>query len=509
MARALIVGYDGSRVRAGRARAGDRARGRHRRPDRDRVRLRARRPRRGARRSPRAGAQVRRAGHRAGARARARGRRRGESWRWSPSARSTRCSRSPRSTTRARSSSAPTASARSRAAILGSTPHKLLHLSERPVLVVPVARRLTACRVVSAAVSAAYDRLAELPISIESYELTGHDREFGDFTRPSTVDPPARRRRGGNRRGRRLRRPRPHRPPRRRPGARPHAAPTTLGEVCELLGELDLFAGAAPEYEPRATTAAGPTSRRRSTSRCARTGSRSGRWSSATRSRFASSARPGSAASATTQRASNTEAIRKRLDKYPDLRVQARPRERLGRGADRRDRRAGAGPGARPQGPSTAAPRSTSRPTPSSTAPSPRRFPEAYLEDPDINDETRAVLEPHADRVTWDAPLHSLADVKEMAPQGDQLEALAVRLAAGAARRSTSTASARGSRSTAAARARSSAAAARSSTWPRSFTPTRPTTSPPRATTTRRSRPGCRPARWTRRQSETGFRWAE
>ena len=35
--------------------------------------------------------------------------------------------------------------------------------------------------------STVYDRLSELPISIESYELTGHDREFGDFTRPSTV----------------------------------------------------------------------------------------------------------------------------------------------------------------------------------------------------------------------------------------------------------------------------------------------------------------------------------
>ena len=39
-------------------------------------------------------------------------------------------------------------------------------------------------------------------------------------------------------------------------------------------------------------------------------------------------------------------------------------------------------------------------------------FPEAYLEDPDLNDETRPVLEPHADRITWDANLHSLADVK-------------------------------------------------------------------------------------------------
>jgi L-alanine-DL-glutamate epimerase-like enolase superfamily enzyme len=39
-------------------------------------------------------------------------------------------------------------------------------------------------------------------------------------------------------------------------------------------------------------------------------------------------------------------------------------------------------------------------------------FPDAYLEDPDLNDETRAVLEPQADRITWDAPLHSLADIE-------------------------------------------------------------------------------------------------
>jgi len=38
-------------------------------------------------------------------------------------------------------------------------------------------------------------------------------------------------------------------------------------------------------------------------------------------------------------------------------------------------------------------------------------FPDAWLEDPDLNDQTRPVLEPHRDRVTWDAPIHSVADV--------------------------------------------------------------------------------------------------
>jgi L-alanine-DL-glutamate epimerase-like enolase superfamily enzyme len=38
-------------------------------------------------------------------------------------------------------------------------------------------------------------------------------------------------------------------------------------------------------------------------------------------------------------------------------------------------------------------------------------FPDAWLEDPDLNDETRSVLEPHRDRITWDAPIHSVEDI--------------------------------------------------------------------------------------------------
>ena len=41
-------------------------------------------------------------------------------------------------------------------------------------------------------------------------------------------------------------------------------------------------------------------------------------------------------------------------------------------------------------------------------------FPDAWLEDPDVNDETRPVLEPHWDRVTWDAPIHSVADIEAL-----------------------------------------------------------------------------------------------
>ena len=43
-----------------------------------------------------------------------------------------------------------------------------------------------------------------------------------------------------------------------------------------------------------------------------------------------------------------------------------------------------------------------------------RAFPEAWLEDPRLNDETRPVLEPHRGRITWDFPIHSVADVEAL-----------------------------------------------------------------------------------------------
>jgi hypothetical protein len=42
-------------------------------------------------------------------------------------------------------------------------------------------------------------------------------------------------------------------------------------------------------------------------------------------------------------------------------------------------------------------------------------FPEAWIEDPAVTDETRPILEPHAGRITWDAPIHSVQDI-ESAP---------------------------------------------------------------------------------------------
>jgi hypothetical protein len=41
-------------------------------------------------------------------------------------------------------------------------------------------------------------------------------------------------------------------------------------------------------------------------------------------------------------------------------------------------------------------------------------FPDAWLEDPDVTEQTRPLLDPVSERVTWDAPIHSIADIEAM-----------------------------------------------------------------------------------------------
>jgi L-alanine-DL-glutamate epimerase-like enolase superfamily enzyme len=41
-------------------------------------------------------------------------------------------------------------------------------------------------------------------------------------------------------------------------------------------------------------------------------------------------------------------------------------------------------------------------------------FPEAWLEDPALTPETDPILEPHRDRITWDAPIHSIDDIEAL-----------------------------------------------------------------------------------------------
>jgi L-alanine-DL-glutamate epimerase-like enolase superfamily enzyme len=259
-----------------------------------------------------------------------------------------------------------------------------------------------------------YDRLAALPIRIESYELEDQDREYGEFTRPSTII----HMRGDGHEGLGedvVYTPLDHIAHRDAGPVHDLSGPSTLGELCELLGELDLFPGAAPEYEEASRhyrrwayeSAALDLALRQSGVPLHEAVGREPEPLT-----FVCSTRLGGIGEDAPP--STTEPVRKRLAKYPTLRFKLDPENDWDdelvaelkeiAEVDILDLKG------------------LYKGTPVDVETDPdlyRRvadaFPNAYLEDPDINDETRPVLKPRADRITWDAPLHSLADVEERA----------------------------------------------------------------------------------------------
>ena len=260
-----------------------------------------------------------------------------------------------------------------------------------------------------------FDRLAALPVRISSYELEDRDRQYGDFTRPSTIihlrgdgeeglgedvvydvlDHVAHRDAGA---------------------VHDLSGPDTVGELCELLGERDLFGDAPPVREPSRgyrrwayESAALDLALRQSGVPLHEAVGRDPRPLT-----FVCSTRLGGIGEDAPP--STTEPVRKRLAKYPTLRFKLDPEndwddeliEELKEVAkvDILDLKG------------------LYRGTPVDVETDPELYravadawPDAYLEDPDLNDETRSVLEPHADRITWDAPLHSLADIVERDPK--------------------------------------------------------------------------------------------
>lgn len=255
-----------------------------------------------------------------------------------------------------------------------------------------------------------YEELAKLPISADSYELTGHDREFGDFTRPSTLI----HLRGGGEEGLGedvVYTVLDHIAHRDAGAVHDLTGPGTLGELCELIGSLDLFAGAPPEYEASLhyrrwayeSAALDLALRQNGLSL----------WEAVEREpnplRFVCSTRLGRFGE--DAEGSSTEPLRKRLERYPGLEFKLDPENDWTEELIEEVREL--------------APvrvldlKGLYRGTPVDVETDPElyravaaAFPEAYLEDPDLNDETRPVLEPHDERITWDANLHSLADVK-------------------------------------------------------------------------------------------------
>ena len=258
----------------------------------------------------------------------------------------------------------------------------------------------------------AFDRLAALPIRVEGYDLEDNDREYSsEFTRPSTIV----HMRGGGEEGIGedvIYDVLDHIGMRDAGPVLDLGGPGTLGALCDLLGELDLFGGAPPVREPSRHY-------RRWAFESAALDLALRQNGLAFHAAVGREARPVTFVNSTRLSSfgddapSSAEPIRSRLRNYPGLRFKLDPEndwtpELISElkeiaEVDILDLKG------------------LYRGTPVDVETDPElyaavahAFPDAYLEDPDLNDETRPVLEPHKDRITWDAPIHAVADIEAL-----------------------------------------------------------------------------------------------
>jgi L-alanine-DL-glutamate epimerase-like enolase superfamily enzyme len=260
--------------------------------------------------------------------------------------------------------------------------------------------------------AATFDALAKLPIAVEGYELEDRDRTYGDFTRPSTII----HLHGGGREGigedvvyDDL----DHIAHRDAGSVHDLSAATTLGELCELVGELDLFPGAPPvrefsrhyrrwAYESAALDLA---LRQSDVPLHAALGRDPRPLTFVCSTRLSSFREDGGP--------STTEPVRKRLAKYPTLRFKLDPENDWDDELIAELKEITEVDVLDLKGLYKGTPVDVET-DPELYRRSAEAFPEAWLEDPDLKEETGPVLEPHADRITWDAPLHSLADITSL-----------------------------------------------------------------------------------------------
>ena len=250
-----------------------------------------------------------------------------------------------------------------------------------------------------------FDRLADLPLEVEGYELEGHEFEASpEFTRVSTTI----RIRGGGEEGigedvtyDAL----DHIAMQDAGPVQPLAGNHTIGSFCDLVGGLDLFSVGEPV---------------RDVSRLYR------RWafeSAALDLALRQQGIPltealGREAQPVTFVASlrlhdppSLEPITSRLARYPTLRFKLDPTsswsddliaDLVATGAVDSVDFKGHYKGTVVDQP----------PDPELYAKVVEAFPDAWIEDPALTDETDPILEPHRDRITWDAPIHSIADIE-------------------------------------------------------------------------------------------------
>jgi hypothetical protein len=257
---------------------------------------------------------------------------------------------------------------------------------------------------------ATFDSLADLPLQVDSYELEGSRYEAGTFERLTTTV----RMRGGDEEGM---------------GEDvtydgvDHVAlqdagsvhdltgPGSLGALCELIGGLDLFPAepvreVSRRYRRWAFESAALDLALRQAGRSL--GEAVGREPSPVT--FVASMRlsaPGS------EVGSSIEPLRRKLDAYPTLRFKLDPTNDWDEELIGQIVATGAVDSLDLKGMYKGTPVDVET-DPELYARLVAAFPEAWLEDPDINDETRPVLEPHFERVTWDAPIHSIADIEAL-----------------------------------------------------------------------------------------------
>ncbi|MBA2240941.1 MAG: hypothetical protein H0W09_06830 [Solirubrobacterales bacterium] len=252
-----------------------------------------------------------------------------------------------------------------------------------------------------------YESLAALPISISGYELEERDRTYGSFTRPSTVI----HLHGGGEEGQGedvvydvL----DHIAHRDAGPVHDLSAPSTLGELCELVGSLDLFPGAAPLMDASAhyrrwafeSAALDLALRQAGLALHAALGLEPRPLSFVCSTRLSGSGD-----------ASSVGPVRDRLERYPDLRFKLDPEN------DWDAKLIAALQGL--AGVDVLDLKGHYRGTPVDVDTDPElyaavaeAFPNAWIEDPDLEHPgAREALAPHAERITWDAPLHSLADI--------------------------------------------------------------------------------------------------